>query len=272
MIHQQENLLFKEWIEKIRKKNGNSETVDFVPDGLLYNVVIFDKEVGNYKRMPGTEEIEWENNAVKLMFLTKDLPNKEGVFDIREASCLNCNKKPGDPFSKNLIYWTYGIHRTILDGKAPSFKVAQDESVNYFLNTPIVRMNVKKQLGKSKISPEELKNNIEEYSELITKQIGLYDANVIYSCGIGMKDNEFKFIIPHYERFKFIYTNDENELVEWIYYSEILNKIIINGYHPSHYENDETIYNLIMYHLECFIQKNPTFRTKLITHKNDNKI
>lgn len=214
MIHQQENSLFKEWIEKIREKNGNSETADFVPGGLLYNIVTFDKEVGVYKRMPGTEEIEWKNNAVKLMFLTKDLPDKEGVFDIREASCLNCNKKPGGPFNKKLMCWTYGIHRTILDGKAPSFNVAQDESVNYFLNTPIVRMNVKKQFGESKISPKELRNNIEEYSELITKQIGLYDANVIYSCGIGIKDNEFKFIIPDYERFKFIYTNDDNGLVE----------------------------------------------------------
>ncbi len=261
-----ENKLFDEWIERI------NDPSKFAPDGLLYNIVTFDKESGIYKRMPGTEEIEWKNSAVKLMFLTKDLPDKEGVFDIREASCLNCNKEPGGKFNKSLMLWTYGIHRTILDGKAPSFKTAQDECVGFFLKTPIVRINVKKQLGEGKISPKVLKEHIENDKDLITRQIGLYDANVIYSGGIGMKDNEFKFIIPDYERFKFIYTNDENKLVEWIYYSEHLNKIIINGWHPSHYENDETIYYLIMNHLECFVKKYPAFQAKLLTIKNDNKI
>lgn len=257
-----ENDLFAVWKTNLKDEDKNSE---FIPDGLLGSDLFY--EDGQWKRQSGCESINWLNASIRPLFLLKDLNgDSDGAYDIRTASCLNTDPerpKEGDKLGRNLIRYCYGIIQCCRTGIAPSFEEAKAYGVELFKETALVRMNVKKTMGTSKIDKSTIENWIVRYSEYITAQLSIYDANIIYSGGIGMKPNEYLKIIPDWEYYTPIDTGDANKDNLWILYAEKLNKIIINGYHLSHRYKEDECYDKIMVHLVRFLEMHPEFREQL---------
>ena len=165
-----EEQLFTKWQFRSQEMEDGDE---FVPDGLLYRGDFFYDEWGNWERRPGDEVEKWTYCPMRLLIITKDL-NDEEPWDIRaETGRKNSSGKENviisASFYKNLMRWAYGL-LIVNEGKAiPSFEAVNQQDVYqpFYDEKPIARINCKKQLGGSSISPQKLKSYLNRYQDLL---------------------------------------------------------------------------------------------------------
>ena len=249
-----EEQLFTKWQFRSQEMEDGDE---FVPDGLLYRGDFFYDEWGNWERRPGDEVEKWTYCPMRLLIITKDL-NDEEPWDIRaETGRKNSSGKENviisASFYKNLMRWAYGL-LIVNEGKAiPSFEAVNQQDVYqpFYDEKPIARINCKKQLGGSSISPQKLKSYLNRYQDLLLEQIRFYDADILLCCGGSdlIKDFIQENYLPD-----LVYVND------WMYYSISTNKLVVNSWHPC-YRNDthQNMYEEMMANYGDFLGKYPQF-------------
>lgn len=260
-IHEKEEALFKRW-EEFAKSRGD---VNFAPDGLLYrgDATTGDEPEGDvwvWGTVPADEEKRWNEAKRRLLIVTKDLndgkknnDDKLNPWDIRiETGYKNTAEKDFDwwicnKFYKSLRMWSYGLLNTDDNGNYPSFEEAanMDKSAPFYLKAPIARMNVKKECGGGRLYNSVLSEHIDTYKDYIIEQLDIYDkADIILATGPIVNN----VIIDDY--FKKCKKIEDWKPVSygciWINYSPSIKKIVICGYHPSHYCSHELVYNQMM--------------------------
>lgn len=254
-IHAKEDLIYQE-IERIAKANNDAD--ELTRDGLLFRGRIEYSE-GCWHRSSGDEEARWNNAKGRLLILTKDV-NDEEAWDIREetgrmngSDVLQYTKCIS--FYKRLRMFSYGILNSTPDG-FPPFSEARNMNISgpFYEEAPIARMNLKKQVGGSRISNAVLRKYMETYKNPIMEQMKLYDANIVFCAGCS-KDGYS--IILNFVKDNYLH---DLEVVdgtgEWIYHSPKRGKIVINSFHPSMFSiSDEQFYNDLVSNYHIAIKK-----------------
>lgn len=240
-IKTKEKNLFDKWAQSL-----HLSTQDFCPNGgLLFRGDFYLNEpdengIYTWGRKPGDENRLWCNSCKRLMILTKDLNDNE-LWDIRQESggrfpmpvkLIPQEKElqyKGVSFYRRLNRWVFGIYKEN-HGIYPQFKDVQDYNIvgRFYETTPLVRINCKRENGKSSVSNNELKRAMWVDKEFLIEQLRLYRANIILCCGCS--DN----IIPNFVKKNYLNDLDVIEGTgDWIYFSEKEMIIVINSYHPS---------------------------------------
>ena len=226
-----------------------------VSDGLHYLDKLLYDEDGRFWHRDRSEERDqdeerdrrneeqWEKACKKkrgLVVLTKDLnlgkhdpkDTAKLIWDIREDHGRDNNNENDPtfstaPFYENLRRWIYGLMTMSDSGEMPEYPT-NEEAQKHFEEEPWVRMNLKKEAGKSSITPTILRRHIKESKTYLLKQLKLYKGASIYlDCasreGRKLLEELYDDIVP--------FRSDKDP---WIYYSEKSSFIIINSYHPSY--------------------------------------
>lgn len=280
--HKLENELFARWeakwnsedpkIQKLHRLEGGDycKSSEVVPDGMMYRGEISffqDKDGKNYSdREPGDEYERWEKAPLRLIMLTKD-----NINDVDDKSSwdkrleIACNNKEAyekcrtthPNFYKNYIRWIYCmLTPEMKKGRwiVKTFDEANDFSLSmkYMIHeAPLVRMNVKKQVGSSKIHSYILKWFIDAYEDEIVDQIRIYNANILFCCE---KEGHIKNLIESRMLLDLKNVND------YMFYSSSERVLVVNFFHPSyHWKNDEDLYVTLQKAYKDFLQRYPDF-------------
>lgn len=249
--HKKEEELFARWGERARKLRDSE---DITRDGLLYRGELwFDGYCQVHKK--ANEEQLWDDADMRMLVLTKELYDEDG-WDIRAESGrvpsprLTC--RTAYRFFPNLELWVYGL-MNIPDRKVIPFSKADNETrlQGFYENAPIARVNCKKQPDNKAASNTVLQKYMDNYADLLTEQISLYDADIIL-C-LGGQGIMVKFLTDH------IY-KDLKQVNEHCYYSASAGVAVIKQYHPCYnvYSRKEMYAEMMKYYQE-FIKATPDF-------------
>lgn len=258
-IKAQEKKLFNEWAQSLHQSEQ-----EFCPNGgLLFRGDFYlnePDEKSNYTwgRNPGDECSLWCNSSKRLMILTKDL-NDETLWDIREESggrcplsenCIPLDEQlcyKGIPFYRKINRWVYGIFQEN-HGIYPMFNdIKKEYNIlgRFYEKAPVVRINCKHEVGKSRVENHILKEAMYKDALFLTKQLKIYKANIILCCGYTEKTGNIimDFVKDNYLNDLQVVESTDN----WIYFSAKENVIVINSYHPSAtILDDESLYDELM--------------------------
>jgi len=254
--HKLEEEIFNEWISRSTKNNDGDSSV-FVPDGLLCRGPIEYSDSGYWWRNSGNEEELWDKAPKRILILTKDLNDKE-PWDIREETGRKNHSGEGNIiistlFYKNYMRLVFGLLNIDKYGVSPKFEEINDSTIYqpFFDSVPIVRVNCKKQVGANSIPTPILERYMESYKDLLLKQISFYDADIIVCCG---GSSSIKNFIQNN------YIDDLKKINNWIYYSEPMNKAVIDSYHLSyHFISEKQLYSDFMKNYNQFLKQYPNF-------------
>lgn len=232
--------------------NGDGGNEVFAQDGLLYKGEITYSEDGCWGREPGNEEELWRNAPKRVLFLTKDLREKE-PWDVRNETGRK-NK-----FGKDAIKITTPFYKVYMkslfcilnpDKVDRIDDLEMDVFRSFFDATPIVRVNCKKQIGGGSLSLHLLESYLNKYQEMLVRQIEIYDADIIFCAGGSSKIKDFV---------QKNYLTDIKQVNDWVWYSETKNKVVIDSYHFS-LRGKFPLHDLIKAYLD-FLAKYPSFST-----------
>lgn len=249
-IHQQEEALQAEWLREAERFGDADE---LCADGLLFRGEISNRD-GYWHRERGDEEGTWNAAPRRLLILTKDL-NDDEAWDIRQETgrknTIAFNYEQTLPFYKNLRMWSYLLLTATTD-YVPSFREARDMKVTgpFYEQAPIARINCKKQVGNGSLADSALLKYMHDYAPLLSRQIALYDANLLLCCGCSAGTNRILDFV------RAQYLPDLQYLPEcedWIYHSPSTGKIAINCYHPSARISYEDTYERLAYAYQKFL-------------------
>lgn len=255
--HEREDALFLEWRARL---GADNPTAEFAEDGLLYRGEI-SYEDGCWTREYGDEGERWNTARRKLLILTKDLNDCDGGWDIREETgrlngtgednVITCRKY----IYPNMLIWAYALLNASEGKVVTQFSDPDWDELRVFYETaPIVRINCKKEVGTAACPNILLKAHLDNYRDLLSRQISMYDANVILCCGgSGMikdflKDN----CLPDLERF--------SDVGRWVYFSREKRVLVIDGVHPtSRTTSRKNLYEWMMSDVQNFMNDYPEF-------------
>ena len=249
--HKKEEELFERWAERARKLHDSDE---ITKDGLLYRGELwFDGYCQVHRR--ANEEQLWDDAGMRMLVLTKELFDEDG-WDLRAESGrvpsprLTC--RTAYRFFPNLELWVYGL-MNIPDRKVISFARADNETrlQGFYENAPIARVNCKKQPDARAASNAVLQKYMENYADLLTEQITLYDADVILCT--GGQGIMVSFLQKHVYR-------DLVQVNEHCWYSAEANVAVVKQYHPTYsvYSRKE-MYQAMIDDYQAFIKATPAF-------------
>lgn len=277
-IHEEEDRILKELSDKYpanvdrtyRSHPDHHPTEELiVSDGLHYLGELSYKENGCWGRISGDEEERWKDICDQnrgLVVLTKDLNDAE-VWDLRMDHGRKNGNRNAEPssnvFYENLRRWIYGLMTMSESGEMPEYPTTEDAQ-EHFEKEPWVRINLKKERGQGSVKDHVLHAHIEATKESLKEQLKLYEGASIYlDCAIreGRKllEELYGDIVP--------FGPDKDP---WIYYhSEKPRFIIVNSYHPSAWEYDNTrqriseedYYNNMREAVQAFFMKHSNFFT-----------
>lgn len=229
-LHNQEEEIQQRWREYAAKL-GDAD--DLCTDGLLFRGKPYFQD-GCWHRDKADEESVWGKAPRRLLILTKDLNDEEG-WDIRQETgrynTVVYNYERAIPFYKNLRMWSYLLLNGSPD-ELPLYSQARlmDIVGPYYEEAPIARVNCKKQVGGASISDSTLMSYMETYSDLLKRQIAIYDANLLLCCGCNSDTN----LILDFVKSQYLPDlQPVPDTGDWMYYSPSTRKIAVNCYHPS---------------------------------------
>ena len=249
--HKKEENLFERWAQRAKKLHDSE---DITKDGLLYRGELwFDGYCQVHRR--GDEEQQWADAGMRLLVLTKELYDEDG-WDIRAESGrvpsprLTC--RTAYRFFPNLELWVYGL-MNIPDRKVASYARADNEQrlQGFYENAPIARVNCKKQPNPRAASNTVLQKYLENYADLLSEQIGMYQADIIL-C-LGGQGVMISFLRRH------VYP-DLQEVSPRIYYSPSAGVVAVKQYHPCYnvYGRKE-MYTEMIKEYQAFLKAHPEF-------------
>lgn len=259
LLKQNQELLEK-MKEALKAENGH-----FVRDGLLYRGDIH-YAGGNWERDPSGQEVTvWKSAPLKVMFLMKDYTDVS-MDDIRCETGRKNNVTKGqdyikrDAFTMNIVYWLYGLtHLTNNPSEFFSEIEEGSECFRFYERYPLLRLNCKKVSGGSTCSDKLLQKYLDYpvYSDILSDQIRLFDANVIVCCGGGGCIT--RFVLDR------CYNNDNWQQFEGesLWYDEINERLIINPYHPSSRASRRKLFEGLITPFLRFVNVDPAFKTKM---------
>lgn len=249
--HKKEEQLFDRWVERARELRDSDE---ITKDGLLYRGELWFDGYCQVHRKADEEQL-WADASLRLLVLTKELYDEDG-WDLRAESGrvpsprLTC--RTAYRFFPNLELWVYGL-MNIPDRKVVSFSRADNETrlQGFYENAPIARVNCKKQPDAKAASNTVLQKYMDNYSDLLTEQIKLYDADIILCT--GGQGLLVKFLHDY------VYT-DLVQFNEHCYYSPSAGVVAVRQYHPCYnvYSRKE-MYTSMMRDYQDFLKSNPGF-------------
>ena len=252
--HKEEERLFSSWAERAKKLH---ESDDITKDGLLYRGEMWFDGFNQVCR-PGDEEQQWEDASLRMLVLTKEL-NEDDGWDIRGESGrvpsprLTC--RTAQRFFPNLELWVYGL-MNIPDRKVMSFSRADNQTrlQGFYENAPIARVNIKKQPDHRAVSNLVLQKYMDNYADLLTKQISLYNADIIL-C-VGGQGIMVKFLG------EYVY-KDLEQFNEHVWFSPSTGVVVVKQYHPNYnvYGRKE-MYSAMIDDYQAFLKANPSFHRK----------
>ena len=233
-------------------------------DGLHFLGDIFIKD-GCWGRMEGNEEEMWFKACARrkgLVIITKELNDPGNPWDIRLETARRNFVEPAVPsgilFYKNLRNWVYCLLNIDGRGKTPdcpSVEVAQE----WFENSPMVRINIKKSPGEGSTKYKSLSRIYEDKNmhSLLKEQLELYkDASIYLDC---TRKWGIAYLMELYPDLRSFGDGDD----EWIYYSEENKFIVINSYHPSYRllngDYADEYYRKMQFAIRCFFKDKPNF-------------
>lgn len=249
--HSQEEKLFERWAAKARKLHDSDM---IAKDGLLYRGELWWDGLNQVHR-PADEEQLWCDAQMRLMVLTKELDEEDG-WDIRAESgrvpSPRLTNRTALHFFPNLELWVYGL-LTIPDRKVIPFSKADNPTrlQGFYENAPIARVNCKKQPDTKAASNAVLQKYMENYADLLTKQITLYSADVIL-C-IGGQGIMVNFLQKHVYK-------DLEQVNGHCWYSPSANVLVVKQYHPCYnvYSRKE-MYSSMIQDYQAFLKATPAF-------------
>lgn len=262
-IQKQNTQVCKKYRERYKKSNPNKKGI--CPDGLLNRGVI-KYENGCWKRKSGNEEVLWINAKIRPLFLCKD-PNETEPWDMRkETGRKNGSGKPqiANSFYKNIMRWLYGINH-IANGAYPQFEDLKDDVIlNYYDESPIMRINVKKGLGKGCVGQAKIKEACDMYGDLLKEQILLHKPNIIFCCnGTDAKKNPMMNLLKEVYKDLRGMPSPYKKGEIWLYYNDEV--LIVHTYHPSAPISHIDMYNDMMHEIIFFIQYHHDIYKKITT-------
>ena len=236
-IREKEEAILAEYC-KIAKKRHEKYVVK---DGLPFCGKIIMNGC-NWERTPGDEEIVYQRMPLKILLITKECPESSETEDLRTESFRVNNTQNGGIetidmlFHHNILSTIWGLtHYSNIQKRCPYWDDKEnpwtwDMARKLFETAPIPRINVKKTAGNNISNLTTLRSYMYDvdYRPLITKQILLYDADIIVCYGRQI----FEFVIDPTNGIFNDIVEDKN-VDPWVYYSESKQKLIINSLHPS---------------------------------------
>lgn len=249
--HDLEEKLFEEWEKK--SKILETENYEIIKDGMMRRGAIND----DWDREVGGEYSLWEKAQLRLIMLTK-----ENIDDLDKRHETGFDKNGNvnyKRFYSNYLRWVYCMLKPEMkdgDWKVKSFEEASDFNKNreYLINeTPLVRINVKKQLGGSSIDDPTLKKYVRNYADEIVEQISLYGANILFCC-------EPHGIILGLIKEKILTDLEDVNNKDWMYYSPTNKVLVVHSYHPGlRHRTHESVYNDLKDAYKDFLKLYPDF-------------
>lgn len=261
MIRDKENSLFEDWEKHL--KNVTEQDVDslFCPDGLHTTGKPDYAENGVWIMSPDRKEYDlWTNSPIRCLFLSKDYNcgNDGEGMDLREETGLINFSNKLTRFHKSYFMMYYGfMNCNAKDGTYPSFEKATECNIisSFFYHNPVVRMNIKKLAGGGYCQKAKLQEAINRDKSFISRQIDLYNANILVCLDGAEKSPIMKFLFEKYRDVSRIcYHNEE---YNFLYYSSDSKIIIIHEYHPMYFKIGEHVKYLAVRQLARFLHENP---------------
>lgn len=257
---EENNRVLKEWEERIR---ANEEESNFAPDGILYRGEPYD-EFG-YCEFDANKDLEnqlWSEAPLRYLFITKDQNAGGGeAWDVRGETGRKYKDSKNIPyrFYRNMMYILYGlIHSKKEICGYDNF--TNEQAINEYDRVPLARINVKKQAGGSSIDNSTLKRYIEDYKDLLIKQIELLDADILICCGYSDSEEDTGNIILNFLKNN-IYSFKQFD--NWIYFEEgngYIKRIAINAWHLSYNGvSQRDFYEGVISSYHKFVKLHPDF-------------
>ena len=136
------------------------------------------------------DEASWKKAEVKLLFLLKEPVGNPDKGDSLLYYLRNTAPTKKDKTWRHLAQWVYALMHHVSYQDSNTFKekvkpISSNEVLCRQYFKPIVAVNLKKQAGKSRSNPKQLKAEFHNiYKKYIVKQLRLYkDADIIVCCG-----------------------------------------------------------------------------------------
>lgn len=228
-INEQENQLFGEWRSIL-----NVSEDEFVSDGLLYHDGLKFDGYNWIRTSSGNNAESWRLSPRRLLIIMRDQPSDNGdIWDVRGDTPIKNDgcKLKNDKMYKCLIPWAYAalLFDNEVKGVCPEDEITR---IGFWMASPMARINCGKVAGKRDKDGGCPRNKVVSYlkesQEFITRQIKLYDANIILCCtGYDSKTN------PVIEFIKDYYLFDLEMISNYVWASKSTNKIVIDSYHHS---------------------------------------
>ena len=250
-LHKKEEELFERWAERARKLRDSDE---ITKDGLLYRGELWFDGYCQVHRKADEEQL-WADAGMRMLVLSKELYDEDG-WDLRAESGrvpsprLTC--RTAYRFFPNLELWVYGL-MNIPERKVLPFGKADNETrlQGFYENAPIARINCKKQPDAKAASNTVLQKYMENYSDLLSEQISMYEADIIL-C-LGGQGLLVSFLKRH------VYP-DLEQINEHCHYSAAANVAVVRQYHPCYnvYDRKE-MYTSMIKDYQAFLKATPQF-------------
>lgn len=246
--------LFADWKDRL-KENGDG--CFFTKDGLLRQNGKTDEQI----------EQEWLSSSKRIMFLLKD-QNQDGSSkwdeDIRDwlkdiegddEKALVQKRKNRNldiQFTKRIAFLLWGLSKLDkgCDWWCNEVAMHIDEVKEYFNTQPFALVECKKMPGDGYLDDKVLKKHLQNYGDLLKKEIDLLNPNIIVCTSPYI----FDFVVNSYPQ-KTIHTLDGYESIRIIQNNTQIDSIILCSYHPSVRNNDEFFYEGVMYHFREYLRK-----------------
>lgn len=225
--HSENDKVLECW-QELSVKNGDGK-IEF--DGVAYKGDIHpftgdDGKICN-ERQPGNEESIWNNSDKRILFVAKELNDPDNPYDSRVVMAYDPDNgiEPTDRFLKSMLYITNGVMESTA-GKAVEFN--GEESMGNLMDTwdkaAVAKINVKKQPGKSVADMAEINSSMQEYRDLLRKQLQLLNANIIVCCDnrAGILSTIKELVYP-----------DAVQLSDEAWYDKLSDTLLIESYHLS---------------------------------------
>ena len=252
--------ILDEWEVRINAKENEP---NFAPDGILYRGK--PEDYATYSEFTENKEKEnklWSEAPIRYMFLTKDQNAwGEDAWDVRGETGRKQKDSESIPyrFYRNLMYILYGLTHS-RDKLCGYDDFTNQQAIKEYDEAPLARINVKKQAGSSSIANGRLEQYINDYKDLLKKQVELLDADVLVCCGYSESVGETGNLILNFLK-ENVY--DLKKFDDWIYVEkedDKVKRIAINAWHLSYSGvSQRDFYEGVVSSYHNFIQKHPEF-------------
>lgn len=230
--NKEEDKLFCQWA-----RNLNVSMDEFVSDGLLFQGEIEFDGINFVRKTSGPNSFNWDNAKRRLLIITRDQPCDDGnIWDVRGDVPLkkdHVSFKPEQIF-KCLIPW---VQATLeYDKKGLSLSLDdKDELIDFWIKTPMVRINCSKLAGKrvkdGGCSRNKVIGYLEDNKDFFLKQIKLYDANIIMCCsGYDVQSNPIIDFLQKY------LLQDLLKINNYVWFSNKEKVMVLDTYHFSNWK------------------------------------